>query len=219
MVVYKATSKTSGKSYIGITNDFDRRRKQHKSLAKNPKTHFHNAIKVYGFDDFLWEVLEECANTEELYEREIALIKEHNTFDNGYNMTIGGEGNLEPTMELRNRWSEARKGKTHSEETKRLISESRKGISFSDEHKASLKESRNNRDGASDETRAKMSKNRKGKLNIKIFICIDPDGNEYETKNGLTKFCEEYNLTPSNMHKVLKGERKTHKGWTIRRKE
>jgi len=67
------------------------------------------------------------------------------------------------------------------------------------------------------ETKLKMSKSSKGKINIKKYKLIAPNGNIYITNNGLTKFCEENNLKSSNLIKVLKGERSHHKGWTIER--
>ncbi len=53
MIIYKHTSKTSGKSYIGLTKGtIEKRLWEHllKSL-KGKNTHFHNAIRKYGIDD------------------------------------------------------------------------------------------------------------------------------------------------------------------------
>lgn len=61
-----------------------------------------------------------------------------------------------------------------------------------------------------------MSKTSKGKINIKKYELIDPNGNVFITTEGLTKFCEEHDLTPANLHKVINGERQNHKGWTIK---
>ena len=62
-----------------------------------------------------------------------------------------------------------------------------------------------------------MSQTSKGKINIKRYKLTDPDGIEYTTTNGLVNFCEKNNLTSTNLMKVLKGDRKHHKGWTIER--
>ena len=58
-----------------------------------------------------------------------------------------------------------------------------------------------------------MSKTSKGKINIKTYKVIDPNGIEYITTNGLTVFCEEHNLEVRLMSKVSKGERNHHKHW------
>ena len=219
MLIYKATSKTSGKSYIGQTVDLKQRIRSHKHLSRNPKTHFHYAIQKYGFDDFTWEILKIVDTKEELILCEISLIADHDTFDSGYNMTIGGEGNLEPTDELKKRWSEQRKGRIVSEETRKKISKSNKGKPKSDRHKKSLKRAWETRPPITKETRQKQSDSSKGKINTKTYICTDPDGVDHITTNGLTLFCEERNLTATNLMKVLRGDRPHHKGWTIRRKE
>lgn len=104
----------------------------------------------------------------------------------------------------------------HSEETKRKISESNKGKTFTNEHKKNLSIARKKR-VITQSTREKSSKTSKGKINIKKFEMIDPDGNIYITQNGLTMFCEDHGLTGANILKVIKGERKHHKRWTAKR--
>ena len=47
----------------------------------------------------------------------------------------------------------------------------------------------------------------------KVYEFTDPSGNYRQIKN-LSKFCLEHNLSDENMHKVLRGLRKQHKGWT-----
>lgn len=89
--IYKITNKVNGKVYIGQTRyTVEARWKQHQH--KQDKTYFHNAIRKYGVDSFTVETLEEC-DVELLNEREIFYISKYNTFDYGYNLTIGGDGN------------------------------------------------------------------------------------------------------------------------------
>lgn len=45
------------------------------------------------------------------------------------------------------------------------------------------------------------------------FYLVSPDGEIFEGKN-LTKFCEENNLSQSNLREVSIGKRLHHKGWT-----
>lgn len=89
--IYKATSSTSGKSYIGVTTQtLERRWYLHCWNAKQGSgCHFHHAIAKYGTDDFHIEHLFSgwCDRTQ--IERHF--IKEHGTYQNGYNMTVGGE--------------------------------------------------------------------------------------------------------------------------------
>lgn len=92
--IYKITNKIDNKAYIGQTcRDPKKRWLEHYSRDINKDTYFHRALKKYGKDNFLWEVIEECEDSS-LNEREIYWIKYYNTYyknGNGYNMTYGGE--------------------------------------------------------------------------------------------------------------------------------
>ncbi len=129
------------------------------------------------------------------------------------NATDGGEGWKNVSFETREKLSKAHTGLKRSKEAKKRMSEARKGMKFSKNHKKNLSISRKKRI-TTDITRQKMSRTSKGKINIKQFKLIDPNGNIYITKNGLTLFCEEHNLTGPNIHQVITGKRKHHKGWT-----
>lgn len=90
-IIYKITNKVNGKSYIGQTRyTLEFRWRQH--INKKDNTYFHNAIRKYGKDNFSIELLEEC-DISKLNEREIFYIAKFNTFKEGYNLTIGGDGN------------------------------------------------------------------------------------------------------------------------------
>lgn len=90
-IIYKITNKVNGKSYIGQTRyTIEFRWKQHQHKKDN--TYFHNAIHKYGIDNFSIEILEEC-DIKDLNSREIFYIAKYDTFKNGYNLTIGGDGN------------------------------------------------------------------------------------------------------------------------------
>lgn len=95
-IVYKHTSIRSGKSYIGITrNSMKSRWQEHvRSALKGSSFHFHNAIRLYGVDNWTHEVMADKIDTlEEAYVLEKYHIKNEDTFENGYNLTVGGEGN------------------------------------------------------------------------------------------------------------------------------
>ncbi len=88
--IYKITNKVNGMSYIGQTRytvEFRWRQHQHKKDG----CYFHNALHKYGVENFTVETLEEC-EVSKLNEREIFYIAKYNTFDKGYNLTIGGDG-------------------------------------------------------------------------------------------------------------------------------
>lgn len=97
MIIYKVTSLTTGKSYIGQTVRSLKMRKaehlrsaQRWALQKYP-TPLHTAIRDEGSGNFSWQVLEICSGCEPLNEREKFYIQLLNTLvPNGYNQTTGG---------------------------------------------------------------------------------------------------------------------------------
>ena len=91
MIVYKIENLIDGKIYVvQIKKSLAKRIKQHKH---NKKSCIGKAIQEYGFENFRYEIIENCNSAEELNEREKFWIKELNSkFPNGYNKTDGGEG-------------------------------------------------------------------------------------------------------------------------------
>jgi hypothetical protein len=157
--------------------------------------------------------LEDGIPSEEIDDKEIEYIALYRKRGKLCNLTDGGKGFMNFSQESYRKAAETRRGQKRSKETRRKMSESRKGIKFSEEHKKNLSKARRKRK-ITEKTKLKQSKSLKGKANIKKFILTSPDGVCYITENGLTAFCEEHGLTVANMHKVVQGERKHHKGWT-----
>lgn len=114
MFVYKATNKINDKVYIGITKrDIEVRIYEHeKAMTRHPKRKFYKALNKYGFTSFVWEILKVCSSEEELKESEMFFIEQYDSVENGYNLSLGGEGSF---------------GRKLTEEHKRKISESHKG--------------------------------------------------------------------------------------------
>ena len=89
-IIYKITS-PSGKIYIGqTTKSLEYRWKQHVKDAMNENRKrcrvFHNAIRKYGQENMIREVVCEC-NKDELDKNENHFIDELNTLTpNGYNL-------------------------------------------------------------------------------------------------------------------------------------
>lgn len=85
----------SGKRYVGQTWH-EQRRKQEHYAAKGKTVAFHAAIKKYGKDAFVYEVLHRDIPTQDEMNRLESLeIQRFNTLQpHGYNLTSGGEGGL-----------------------------------------------------------------------------------------------------------------------------
>lgn len=94
--IYKITNKISGHAYVGQSNNIERRFWQHVKYAESLNEEYNNALyaamRTYGTDKFIFEVLEEVTNEEELNAREIYWIAYYDTYKNGYNETLGGDG-------------------------------------------------------------------------------------------------------------------------------
>lgn len=91
--IYKITNKINGKVYIGQTiTPIKNRMYKHYSQARNGKniTGIDAAIKKYGKENFEVEQILECPN-EDLDLQEKFYISKYNSFENGYNLTIGGQ--------------------------------------------------------------------------------------------------------------------------------
>ena len=88
--IYKITNLKNNKIYIGQSKDIQRRWNEHKYDERH-NSPIHNAIKKYGIDNFQFEVIEECS-LQELNEREKYWIEYYDSYNNGYNLTLGGDG-------------------------------------------------------------------------------------------------------------------------------
>lgn len=92
-IVYLAQNKLNGKCYIGkTTKTLNRRKAQHLYDAKHRNSYFNNAIQKYGIKSFVWEVIDVCKEEPMLNKLEKFYIFIFNSFENGYNLTKGGEG-------------------------------------------------------------------------------------------------------------------------------
>jgi len=122
--IYRIKNLETGMIYIGQTaTSFDIRWGYHRwklKAGRHTNAHLQNSYNKYGKDAFDFKVLEVIPQgdmtdqefSDYLNEREIRLIDELDTFENGYNMSEGGRGHL---------------GRTLSEETKAKMSASALG--------------------------------------------------------------------------------------------
>jgi hypothetical protein len=206
--------------YVGLTKNLHQRTFGHLfEIVHNNMlpcyTKVRKLIKDFNLD-FKKDIIKciEICREDELEEKEILHIKLLR--ESGYklkNLTEGGRGSTGYSEEINKRAGDSRRGQRRSEETKLKLSEALKGKPKSEEHKKALKKARNRRPLYSEETKRKMSESSKGKVNIKKYKLVDPNGNVFITEEGLTKFCQEHGLHAANLHKVINGERKNHKGW------
>lgn len=88
--IYKIENKVNGKVYVGKSKEPNKRIEQHKSLVGKKRHKFYDAIKYYGWDNFVFEIIDSSENN--INELETFYIKKYDSIDNGYNYTTGGDG-------------------------------------------------------------------------------------------------------------------------------
>ncbi len=95
--IYVIRNTVNGKEYVGKTGRLKRRMQKHLSVSPTAEQILYRAIRKYGVDSFVIEVLEVLnAPTEDksiLFDKEIYNIRLRKSLAPlGYNMTEGGEG-------------------------------------------------------------------------------------------------------------------------------
>lgn len=130
--VYMITNNINGKLYIGkrgTNNDIFEDKYMGSGIAIN------RAYKKYGIENFTKTIIEICNTEEEAFIKEIYWIAKYDTYNNGYNMTLGGEG--VSGFNMANSLSQER-----YEEWRRKLSKSAghmKGKKISEEHRQKIK--------------------------------------------------------------------------------
>jgi group I intron endonuclease len=186
MLIYKVTNKINGKAYIGQTiKSLKKRKSQHisKALNKEKTFYFHNTIRKHGPKNFSWEIIHDDIDTiEDLNKLEIYYIGYYDTYNNGYNLTLGGGGQVGFVLseETKRKIRKGNKGKIVSEETKRKMSEAHKGRKPSEETKRKISEIKKGKNHPmygkhfSEERNRKISEAVKGKNNpVAISVIIN----------------------------------------------
>lgn len=195
MIIYKATNILNNKCYIGASKySLEQRKYGHfkDAFKKNKKTYFHKALRKYGFENFIWIVIDVSDNYQELMSKENFWVKFYNSFGkNGYNSCEGG-GNTAGykfSEESKKKMSEKAKlnaknkpnpfkGKTHSQKQKEKWSKERKDRKLNGEWLENIRLAR--------------KKLCKPVINLdtgEIFNSIGEAQERYNLKNGIANVC------------------------------
>ena len=243
IVIYCYHCIPTGKKYVGQTINERDRKAQHRydALVQNSDAVFHRAIRKYGWDSFIYGVIEQTDDIN----REVHWIEQLNTYHEGYNATTGGAENYIISEESRERMRTKAKGRTHTQETKDKIGASSKGRTLSDSARAKVSAANKGREGywkgkkltqehkdkigaaskgrvTTKETREKLSiagKNRKltdtHKEKVRqyreITYEIEYTNGEVEIVKGLKRFSIERGYSRSTLTQLVSGKRKRHK--------
>ena len=92
--IYMISNRKNNKQYIGQSQNIDARIRMHLCLLRNGKhynCHLQSAWNKYGYTAFDISVLELCP-VSDLNDREMYYICKYDSFQSGYNRTVGGDG-------------------------------------------------------------------------------------------------------------------------------
>lgn len=112
-IVYCYHCIPTGKKYIGQTIREKKRKKQHiRDCKRGINNKFYRAVRKYGWELFIYGIIEEY-DVDVLAEHEIYYIDCYDTYNNGYNSTIGGDGVIGffPSEETRKKMSDSAKNR------------------------------------------------------------------------------------------------------------
>lgn len=142
MIIYKATNKINGKCYIGQTrHSLEHRKNTHLNLArKGVKTHFYQAIRKYGEDNFEWEIICSASNKQILNELETFYITKYDSIKHGYNMVDGGDNNIMDIESVKTKHTKVMQSDVVRKKISDAMKKYRLQHPFTDEHKKKLSE-------------------------------------------------------------------------------
>ena len=87
--IYKFQNLITNEIYIGQSINLESRFKKHLREWPYGDTKFYKGIQQYGWENFSYEIIEECSQ-DELNEKEKYWIAYYDSYFNGYNSTPGG---------------------------------------------------------------------------------------------------------------------------------
>lgn len=218
-IVYKVTF-PNDKVYIGITSKgLEFRKKKHYSECFNKNTNykFHNALRKYT-DKEIWEVIDTAKDWETLCSLEQIYIQFYDSYKNGYNSTLGGDGSVglviseETKQKMRGprpQTSKALKGKKKSKAHCEALSKACKGRIISKKARKKISE--------------KMIQ-RNSDINYRNKVAKKLGSSEFEVRCCKTnkligvwvsqRTCaKELNIQQSHVSKCLRNVSNQHKGF------
>jgi Mor family transcriptional regulator len=235
-IIYCAHCIPTGKKYIGKTlKCLERRKSSHKSAAKYEKRNlkFYNAIKKYGWNSFIWGVIEEC--DVESPSGEILEGENIAEFCRNYNLSSSSMGCVLSGKRKSHKGWTLPETKVYGYELRTLKIEREFTIQSPDGTIITGKNvtkfcNQYNLNPASiiNVLNGKYKSYKKWKLTktnlishksriekiSKEFVIMSPDQTIIKEKN-IKEFSKKYNLIPGEISRVLSKKIKSHRGWKL----
>lgn len=219
--IYKVTNLINGNSYIGQSTDIRRRFYEHRCISHEGNDRIKQDLKMYGKNNFKYEVLEECEESE-LDERERYYISK---LKPEYNVAAGGKsGSREyPDYVIEKISKKAKEQWQNMSEEERVkivthnLKGPRKGHPVSEETRQKLRDKNLGKKQSHSTIEKRKETFRLKKLNgytrtnahcRKRVVCIET-GEVFESVKSAG---ESLGVNPSNISAILKGRQKSVKG-------
>jgi len=188
--LYIITNMPTGKKYIGQTTDPSRRWITHTTLTY-PIQYIDRAIRKYGTNHFVCEIVAMCLTQIDANETEDILIKQYNSRDKqfGYNIKPGGK---------------VATGWFHTEETKKKISETETGKILSKDTRIKMSQAQKVRIRLPIEFEKMAATKKKKKLlrfSDEVVLTIK---SEYSNGNSIALLAKKYKTRNSTISKIIR---------------
>jgi len=165
--IYKIVS-PSGKVYIGQSVNVKKRWCSYDERTAGP--HLINSFNKYGFDNHIFEIIEECSieqlNERETYWKQCELDKVNGDFSKVLFCELYDNGAGPRSEQIKEKISKSNTGKKRTEECKRKISNFQKGRPKPEGYSEKLSKILTGKT-RSEEAKQRMSESRKGIPNLK----------------------------------------------------
>ena len=182
--------------YIGHAKNFNARMRDHKRQVSRKKSKFYNAAKKYGWDNLIKEII--LIGPDEQYCSEVE-FKLRPLPNIGWNLQPGGSHSPSVLQEVKDKISNAMRGKSQStEQVAKRVSKNR-----------GQKRTQEQRDNIS-----KALKEAKGTK--ATYEVTHPDGFT-EIVFGMKPWCSENGLSSSSMFKLSSGKIDYYKGYSCKK--
>jgi len=201
--IYIHKNKLNGKCYVGQTIWTPVKRRWGKNgIYYRKDSAFGRAIKKYGWNNFEHIIIPTIYETiEELNKAEQEMIIEVDSFNNGYNSTMGGDNHTR-TKEVGRKISKSKMGHKVSEETREKLRQVNLGKTYGEETK------RKHSENGKNFRHTEITKKRLRASHIKKKVLkFDLDNNFIKEYACLNDVAREYGSdVRSNIKKCIKGE-------------
>lgn len=225
--IYKITNIRNGRCYIGQSIDIERRWMEHRTPKnRDLNTPLYNDIRLYGIQNFKFEVLEECP-AEKLNEMEQQYISKYKSTAL-YNRNDGGAGNyghaVSEATRRALRYAGRKQWERKSDEEKRnVISRQlcgpRIGHEVSERTRNLLREANTGKKQTQAtivKRAAKLSVSMRGNQNRKrSVLCVNLDNLDVEIYDMVISAARAIRTNPEHLVHVLKKDRPVVKNWYV----